>query len=85
MEAETGTRERTGTQTETRGEVQRHRQRHGLGQELETFRKGHRKGHGEGQGKQCCGAEIICFGSSSGFDIEKVLALAPEPAPTSLW
>jgi hypothetical protein len=35
---------------------------------------------------QCCGAETICFGSSSGFDFQKVSAPALAPAPTkALW
>jgi hypothetical protein len=30
---------------------------------------------------QCCGAETICFGSSSGSDFKKIYAPAPAPAP----
>ncbi len=29
---------------------------------------------------QCCGAETICFGSSSGFDFQKVSTPAPTEA-----
>ncbi len=31
---------------------------------------------------QCCRAETICFGSSSGSEFQNVSALAPEPSPT---